>query len=72
MDELEEKVGQFVSVTDCSEGVARRYLAACAGDLDMAIGMHLENEVGPPPAAAHATTSHLQDDLLSPASYKEM
>lgn len=70
MDELGEKVVQFLSVTGCSEEVAKRYLDACAGDLDMAIGMHLENEVGPPPAGASATTS--QTDPLSPTSYKEV
>ena len=65
------KVGQFISVADCSEKLARKYLDACAGDLDMAIVMLLENEVSPPQAGAHGTTSQLQDDL-SPTSYKEV
>ena len=77
MAELEDKVGQFVSVTNCSEEVARRYLAACAGDLDMAVGMHLESKVSSPPATAEAltsgaSTSQYKDEPLSPTSYKRM
>ncbi len=40
---LEERIIQFVSITGSTEDTARKYLDVCAGNLDMAIGMHLEN-----------------------------
>lgn len=41
---MEKAIQQFMSVTGSSEDIARKYLEACAGDIDMAIGMHLESE----------------------------
>lgn len=68
--DIDEKIAQFVSVTDSSGAVARKYLEACAGDVDMAIGMHLENQDAPQAAAAPVTHSH--EDLLSPKTYEEV
>lgn len=75
--DFRDKVAQFVSITDSSEDIARKYLEACGGDLDMAIGMHLENQpsvatasTGDPAAAApqHQNST----DLPSPKTYEKM
>ena len=39
---MDAKVKQFVAVTGSTPQVARNMLEACAGNLDMAINMHLE------------------------------
>ena len=39
---MDAKVQQFVAVTGSTPQVARNMLEACAGNLDMAINMHLE------------------------------
>ena len=76
--DLREKIIQFVSVTDSSDDVARKYLEACAGDIDMAIGMHLENRapenVATPqgPNGPPASSSSANDQLLSPETYEKM
>ena len=75
---MSEKMLQFVSVTGCSEDVARSYLDACAGNLDMAVGMHMENRGQSPvtensaarPDAA-GTDNGGTEPVLSPKSYKE-
>lgn len=77
-----EKTLQFVSVTGCSEDIARKYLEACAGDIDMAIGMHLENQVAvdgasgstqdPVPAAHDNSVTKSSEELLSPTSYEKV
>jgi len=79
MSGVNEKTLQFVSVTGCSEDVARSYLDACAGNLDMAIGMHMENNMGQSPvtgaSAARPDTAGTDNGgtgpVLSPKSYKE-
>ena len=43
---MESKISQFVTVTGASEDDARSLLEACAGDLDMAVNMHMESEGG--------------------------
>lgn len=76
--DLREKIIQFVSVTDSSDDVARKYLEACAGDIDMAIGMHLENRapenVATPqgPNGPPASSSSANDQLLSPETYEKI
>lgn len=39
---MDAKVQQFIAVTGSTHQVAVNMLEACAGDLDMAINMHLE------------------------------
>ena len=57
---MEEKIQQFVCITQSSEDVAKNYLDMCDGNVDVAICMHLENE-------------GLRDkDTLSPKTYEEM
>jgi hypothetical protein len=41
---MDDKIDQFVSVTGVSVEVARGLLDACAGDLDMAVNVHLEGK----------------------------
>ena len=78
MSGLKEKIAQFVSVTGCSEEMAKRYLDACSGNVDMAVWMHIENNAFPPPTGAVAAeTKSVADNehpkpVLSPKSYKEM
>lgn len=76
-----EKTLQFVSVTGCSEDIARKYLEACAGDIDMAIGMHLENQVAvdsasdaqdPVPVAHDNSVTKSSEEFLSPTSYEKV
>ena len=69
--DIDEKIAQFVSVTDSSDVVARKYLEACAGDVDMAIGMHLENQDRATTPQA-ASVAHSSEDLLSPKTYEEV
>lgn len=80
MSGIEEKISQFVSVTGCSVEIARRYLDACAGNLDMAVGVLMENDASsasfgalPVPSVARTTeTNNIPlEPLLSPKSYEE-
>ena len=64
-----EKILQFISVTSSEEEVARRYLDASAGDLDMAIGMYLESNDDR--SATNDVTSSTSISPISPTSYKE-
>ena len=75
----DDKVAQFVSVTDSSESVARKYLEACAGDIDMAIGMHLESQVTVNSTPGDSDTSQKggsvaqdSEDYLDPMSYEKV
>ena len=58
--------------------MAKRYLDACSGNVDMAVGMHMKNNTFPPPTGAVAVeTKSVADNgrpkpVLSPKSYKEM
>ena len=58
--------------------MAKRYLDACSGNVDMAVGMHMENNAFPPPSGAVAVeTKSVADNgrpkpVLGPKSYKEM
>lgn len=77
--DFEEKVMQFVSVTDSSDAIARKYLEACAGDVDMAIGVHMENKVTVDSAGRHsgssqtaASVAHTSEDILSPNAYEKV
>lgn len=76
--DFEEKVLQFVSVTDSSDATARKYLEACAGDVDMAIGMHMENQVtvdsagSDSPQTVAPSVAHASEDLLSPNTYEKV
>lgn len=65
--DLREKIEQFRSITNSSEDVARKYLEACAGDINMAVGMHLESQglVGTTPAQPTPPAT-------SPESYERM
>lgn len=68
--DLGEKILQFTSITGASEDTARKYLEACAGDLNMAVGMHLEN-----PSAVETSDSGSTEpppQLLSPESYQRV
>ena len=75
---LEEKIVQFVSITGSTDDVARTYLDACAGNLDMAIGMHLENgdsvlgdnTVTTDSSSAPQTSTN--EALVSPLTYEKM
>lgn len=77
--DLREKLAQFTSVTNSTEEIARKFLEACNGDIDMAIGMHLESEGlvdqdshgsnDPRPSISVAQTS---EQLLSPKTYEKM
>ena len=40
---MSTKVNQFISVTGASQDTARRLLNACAGNLELAIGMYMED-----------------------------
>ena len=44
--EMESKISQFVAVTGASEEDALVLLEACAGDLDMAVSIHMESKGG--------------------------
>lgn len=74
--DFEEKVVRFVGITDCSDAIARKYLEACAGDLDMAIGMHLESQGGSgtqqESRPTGSSTAHVSEELLSPMSYEKV
>lgn len=77
--DLEGKVVQFVSITDSSDAVARKYLEACAGDLDMAIGMHLESQVTADSGASGGGVQQesrpaapVTEELLSPKTYEKV
>lgn len=70
MDMSREKIEQFTSVTNTSEDIARKYLEACAGDVGMAIGMHLENQALADPN--DSTPAEPAPQLLSPKSYERM
>ena len=78
MSGLKEKIAQFVSITGSSEEMAKRYLDACSGNVDMAVGMHMENNAFPPQTGAVAVETKSGDDngrpkpVLSPKSYKEV
>lgn len=68
-----DKITQFVSVTGASESVARTYLDACGGDLNMAIGMHLESsDSGENSGVVPASAASVSDSVLSPESYEKM
>ena len=43
---MESKISEFVAVTGASEEDARGLLEACAGDLDMAVNVHMESKGG--------------------------
>ncbi len=80
MSDLEGKISQFVAVTGCTADVAKRYLDACAGNLDMAVGMHVENDITsssfgalplPSDTQTTKTNSVPQEPVLSPKSYEK-
>lgn len=66
-----EKVRQFASVTGSSEDIAKKYLEACAGDIDMAIGMHLENGAGSSNAVVPGSTKK-PEALVTPMNYEKV
>ncbi len=67
-----EKIQQFVSVTGSSEDIAKKYLEACAGDLDMAIGMHLENEASSSAMDPSSGSVMNPEDVVLPKNYEKM
>ena len=40
---MDEKIQHFISLTGATIQVAQNMLEACAGDLDMAVSMHLDS-----------------------------
>ena len=46
---MSSKINQFISVTGANADTAKRLLNACAGNLELAIGMYMEDG-GPSPA----------------------
>jgi len=67
--DLAKKIRQFRCVTNSSEEVARNFLEACNGDVDMAICMHLES--GGATSAGGQVPTQAQNSL-SPKAYEQM
>lgn len=55
-EKMDENVERFISLTGTSVDIAKNLLEACAGNLDMAINMHLDND-----SSAHRKTDGLID-----------
>ena len=68
---MDQKIHQFMSVTGSSEDIARTYLEACAGDITMAIGMHLENGAASSVAVDPGSVQN-PEDLVVPKNYEKM
>ena len=66
-NQMDSKIAQFIAVTGGSEEDARGLLEACAGDLDMAVNMHLESKgggvSGPYQRRSDDTTEKSYEDL---------
>ena len=63
---MKKEIEQFMSVTGSSKDIARKYLEACAGDVDMAIGMHLESE-----ASSSNSVDPSYTDVVTPKNYEK-
>lgn len=49
---MSAKINQFISVTGANVDTARKFLNACAGNLELAIGMYMEDGEQSPGAGA--------------------
>lgn len=49
---MSTKINQFISVTGATADTARKLLNACAGNLELAIGMYMEDKAPSPDTRA--------------------
>ena len=74
---MDEDIHHFMAVTGCSSEEARTMMEACAGNLDMAVNMHLECAGNRPEGATqlHKTGEGSSRDATTsgnPNAYEEM
>ncbi|XP_055883206.1 UBX domain-containing protein 7-like [Biomphalaria glabrata] len=65
-------IDKFIAVTGATRNVARNLLEACAGNLDMAVGMHMDNDgVGPAvPETIPESLCNESDNVRAPIPQK--